>query len=82
MHRPSDALGELGVGRLGPAVLHQVEAEQQPAAAHVADAIVALLQGEQAGLWPEVKSRIRRPSASVKKLPAALSAISGENAPP
>src|SRR4030088_3127887 len=45
-----NTLGELGIGRLGPAVLHQVEAEQQPAAAHVADTIVALLEDEQAGL--------------------------------
>src|SRR5216684_7368791 len=45
-------LCELGVGRFGPAVLHQVETEQQAAAAHVADAIVALLEGEQTGLEP------------------------------
>ena len=37
-----------GSGALVRAVLHQVEAEQQAAAAHVADAVVALLQREQA----------------------------------
>jgi hypothetical protein len=33
-------------------------------------------------IWPEVQSRILRPSASVNQLPRALSAIRGEKAPP
>ncbi|GED11837.1 hypothetical protein CCE02nite_38360 [Cellulosimicrobium cellulans] len=33
-------------------------------------------------IWPDVKSRTRRPSAVVTKLPDALSTISGVNGPP
>ena len=47
---PGDTTRELGRGRLGPAVLDQVETEQQSAAAYVADALVTLLQGAEAGL--------------------------------